>query len=165
MDFNTIYQVVEPYIGTGAVASGVVVVILIALKAISVITEIKTTFTSTENELLKAFKKALPESLYINIEALAKQELAKIKEEIVLIVDEKFLKQIKENTVLIQAIASALVSMRAIPDSAKEKITEVLEIEKPQTTESLKVDLIPIESETETQKSEKKIKQATIFVE
>ena len=38
--------------------------------------------TESQSEMLKAFKKAIPENLYISIESLAKTELNKITQEI-----------------------------------------------------------------------------------
>ena len=147
MDFNAIYEVVKPYLGTGAIASGIITVIALAIKVIGVIKELRTSFSDTESEAIKAFKKAIPESLYVSVESLTKAELAKIKDEIAKLVDEKFLKQIKANTELTESIAAALLTMKAIPDSAKEKIAELLELKEPKTTESLKVELLPTEPE------------------
>lgn len=157
MDFNAIYEVVKPYLGTGAIASGIITVIVMALKAVKVIKEVKASFISTESEAIKAFKKAIPESLYISVESLTKAELAKIKEETVKLIDERFLKQIKANTELTEAIAAALVSMKAIPDSAKEKITGLLELKEPKTTESLKVELLPTDEPVTAVKTAEKI--------
>lgn len=155
MDFNAIYEAAKPYLGTGAIASAIVTIIAFAIKVIGVIKELRTSLASTESEAIKAFKKAIPESLYVSVESLTKAELAKIKDEIAKIVDEKFLKQIKENTELTQAIAAAILSMKAIPDSAKEKITEILELKEPKTTESLKLELLPTEPENATVADEK----------
>ena len=106
----------------------------------------RTSWNETENEALKAFKQAIPKELYVNIESLAKQEFEKIVTEIKAIVDEKFLSQIKANTELMEAMAQALCSMKSIPDSHKKAISKLLEI-KPETTESLKVELLPVDNE------------------
>jgi len=157
MDFNAIYEAAKPYIGTGAIASAIVTVIAFAIKVIGVIKELRASLVSTESEAIKAFKKAIPESLYVSVESLTKAELAKIKEEIAKLVDEKFLKQIKANTELTQAIAVALFSMKAIPDSAKEKITGLLKLKEPKTTESLKVELLPTDEPVTAVKTAEKI--------
>ena len=147
MDFNSIYETIAPYLSTGAIASAIIAIIGIVIKFARVMKDIKGSFSSTESEALKAFKKAIPESLYINLETITKTELAKIKEEFSAFIDEKFLAQIKANTELTQAIAAALCSMRSIPDSQKEIIKGLLELEEPKTTESLKVELIPTAEE------------------
>lgn len=148
MDFNTIYEAIKPYIGTGAFASAFITIISLAIKFASVIKDIRNKYKDTENEALKAFKQAIPNELYVKVESLAKTEFAKIVAEINAIVDEKFLAQIKENTELMQAIAQALCSMKTIPDSHKKQIGKLLEI-KPETTESLKVDLLPVDKPIE----------------
>lgn len=155
MDFNTIYEVIKPYLGTGAIASGVVAILFFALKVLGVVKEIKTTFTSTENEALNAFKKAIPKELYLSVETITKTELAKITEGIKQVVDQKFLSQIKANTELTQAIASALITMKAIPDSSKKEIAKLLELKEVETTESLKVELLPVEEKTVELSTEK----------
>ena len=147
MDFNSIYETIAPYLSTGAIASAIIAIIGIVIKFARVMKDIKGSFSNTESEALKAFKKAIPESLYINLETITKTELAKIKEEFSAFIDEKFLAQIKANTELTQAIAAALCSMRSIPDSQKEIIKGLLELEEPKTTESLKVELIPTSEE------------------
>lgn len=149
MDFNTIYEAVKPYLGTGAIAGAIVTILGLVVKVLGFIKESKSLFESTQNEAINAFKKALPKELYISIETLAKTELNKITESIVSIVNDKVLGQIKANTELTQAIASALVTMRNIPDSAKVKIAELLEIKEVETTESLKVELLTIDEKTE----------------
>lgn len=146
MDFNTIYEAIKPYIGTGAFASAFITIISLAIKFASVIKDIRNKYKDTENEALKAFKQAIPKELYVNIESLAKQEFEKIVTEIKAIVDEKFLSQIKANTELTEAMAQALCSMKSIPDSHKKSISKLLEI-KPETTESLKVELLPVDNE------------------
>ena len=155
MDFNTIYEVIKPYLGTGAIASGILAIFVFALKVLGVVKEIKTTFTSTENEAVNAFKKAIPKELYLSIETITKTELAKIIEHIKQIVDQKFLSQIKANTELTQAIASALITMKAIPDSSKKEIAKLLEIKDVETTESLIVELLPIEETKPVKVSDK----------
>lgn len=152
MDFNTIYQTISPYVGSGTIAMGIITVIAVALKISSVIKDIKNTFTSTESEALKAFKKAIPESLSVSIESLAKTEFEKFRQDFINTINEKFINPIKSNTELTQAIAKALMSMRALPDSAKLEISNLLIGETPKTTESLKIELLPVETEKEQEK-------------
>lgn len=150
MDWNTIYEVIKPYLGTGAIASGVITILFFAFKVLNVIKEMKGAFSSTENEMLKAFKNAMPKELYVSLETLTKTELAKIVQQIKQMVDERFTSQIKANTELTQAIASALITMKAIPDSSKKEIAKLLEIKEVNTTESLKVELIQVEDKKNT---------------
>ena len=147
MDFNSIYEAIVPYLGTGAIAGAIITILGLAIKVLGFIKEAKGLFENTQNEAINAFKKALPKELYISVETLVKGELEKITTQIVGAVNDNWLKQIKDNTQLVQAIASALVTMRNIPDSSKLKIAELLDIKEVETTESLKVDLIPIEEE------------------
>ena len=147
MDFNSIYEAIVPYLGTGAIAGAIITILGLAIKVLGFIKEAKGLFENTQNEAINAFKKALPKELYISVETLVKGELEKITTQIVGAVNDNWLKQIKDNTQLVQAIASALVTMRNIPDSSKLKIAELLDIKEVETTESLKVDLIPVEEE------------------
>lgn len=148
MDFNAIYEVVQPYIGTGAMATAIITVLTIAFKVFSLIKEARRSFSSTHNEAVEVFKKALPKELYVSLESLTKSELAKITQTILEAVDKNWLAQIRENTELMQAIANAMLSMKAVPDSAKEKISELLDV-KAETTESLKLELLPDKNEVE----------------
>ena len=155
MDFNAIYQAIVPYLGTGAIATTIVTILALAFKVLKITKEAKSTFSNTHAESIAAFKKAIPESLYVSLESITKSELSKIITKIEEAVENKFLSQIKANTELTQAIASALVSLKAIPDSAKVKIAELLDIPEVETTESLKIDLLPVE-ETEKAKAPSK---------
>lgn len=145
MDFNAIYEVIAPYLSVSAISTALVGILAIVIKLSSLIKSARATFSSTHNEAVEAFKKALPKELSISLEVLARTELEKIKAEFTTAVEEKFIKQIKENTLLVQEIAKALCSLKALPDSIKNEIAEMLDIEKPETTESLKVELIPTE--------------------
>ena len=145
MDFNAIYQSIAPYFGTGAMATAIITIITLAFKVLSLCKDARTTFSNTHAESIEAFKKAIPSSLYLSLESLTKSELSKIITQIKDAIDERFLSQIKSNTEITQAIAQALISMKAIPDSAKLKISELLELPEVDTTEGLKIDLIPVE--------------------
>lgn len=150
MDFNTIYESVKAYIGAGGFATALITIFTVAFKLLSVAKEIKKSFTSTESEALKAFKNAIPKELYVSIESLAKSELNKIVTVIAEIVKSEVLEPIKKNTEITQAVAKALTSMKAIPDSQKEQIIKLLELEDEiKTTESLKVELLPTSENVE----------------
>jgi Na+-driven multidrug efflux pump len=60
-------------------------------------------------------------------------------------------------TVISQAIASALITMKAIPDSCKKDIAKLLEIKEVETTESLKVELLPIEEKNQESEQTERI--------
>ena len=152
MDWNTIYEAVSPYLGTTTIAAGLIAVLTVILKTVSFLKQAKATLSGTESEAVKAFKKAIPESLYLQVEALTKKELGAITEHIKEIVDEKFLAQIKANTELTQAVAKALMSLKAMPDSTKEEIGKLLDIKPTDTKEQIKVELLPIAEEKKTEK-------------
>lgn len=156
IDFNTIYELVSPYIGTSGIAFLIIGIIYIFIKYKSVVkkldnifgevaSSIKSKFSEMESEALKAFKAALPENLSINIEALTKQEIAAIKEYFISAINENWLKQITTNSELTKAMANALLAIKSIPDSSKKEIAEILKLQEVQTTDKLKVDLLPIE--------------------
>jgi hypothetical protein len=153
IDFNTIYEKFAPIVGTGTFATFITVALAIAYKVFKICKKAENTFTSTQALTIDAFKKAIPKELYVSVETLAKSELSKLKTEIMGAINENWLKQISSNTELTKAIAVALMSIKSIPDSSKEAIANLINISKPDTTESLKVDLIPIqEAETSAEK-------------
>lgn len=167
MDFNTLYETVSPYLGTTGVAGIIVALLYVFIKFNGVIKKanakvndfiesLSKSFNETENEALKAFKSALPKDLFINIESIAKTELSAIKDEIWNAVNEKWIGQITKNTALMEAIATALIDNKTIPDSDKKAIAELINKEA-QTTAGLKVDLLPVEEEKTTEKVETKI--------
>lgn len=143
MDFNELYAIISPYLGTTGIATLIIGLFTIAVKVSGLIKAAKKAFSSTHNEAVEAFKKAIPPEIYIKLETIAKTELAKIKTEFTEAVEEKFITQIKANTELCRMIGYALLSMKAIPDSVKEQMSAMLDIEQPDTTESLKVELLP----------------------
>ena len=157
MDFNTIYESISTYVGTGTIAMGIVTFLAVVLKAFGVIKEIKSSFSNTESEALKLFKQAIPKELYVSLESITKAELSKIITKIEKVVNDTFLSQIKANTELTQAIASALITMKAIPDSCKKDIAKLLEIKEVETTESLKVELLSIEEKNQESEQTEKI--------
>lgn len=151
MDFNTIYAQVAPYVGTAGIAGLIVTVITVLVRLKQLFTKSGLSLKELESNVTNAFKQALPENLYIEIEAITKNELQAIVENIKTVVDEKFLKQIKENTELMQAMAKALMSMKSIPDSAKEEIGKMLELPVTDTAKAMKVELIkPAKKEEKT---------------
>ncbi len=157
MDWNSIYEAIKPYLGTGAIALAILTVFSLAIRFKSEIKNIRNVFASTENEALKAFKKSLPKELFINIQSLAQSEFAKIVQELKQVVDERFLSQIKANTEITQAIASAIITMKSIPDSSKKEIARLLDLKDVDTTEALKVDLLSVPEENTVTVSQEKI--------
>ena len=152
-DFNSIYETLAPYFGTSAIATFITVALAIAYKVFKIYKKAENFYTSTQAQTIEAFKKAIPKELYVSVETLAKGELSKLKTEIMGAINENWLKQISSNTELTKAIAVALMSIKSIPDSSKEAIANLLNVSQPETTESLKVDLIPVqESAAKTEK-------------
>lgn len=152
MDWNTIYNAVSPYLGTTTITAGIIAVLTVIIKAISFLKQARAALASTESEAVKAFKKAIPESLYVQVETLTKKELGAITEHIKELVDENFLAQIKANTELTQAVAKALMSLKAMPDSTKEELGKLLELKPTDTAEAMKVELLPSEPEEKNEK-------------
>lgn len=149
MDFNAIYEAIAPYFGTGAIATAIVTIISLAVKVANVIKDIRKESKSTHSEAIEAFKQAIPKELYVSIESLAKTEFESIKNELLKEFTENFIEPIRQNTELCQAIAKALMVNKTIPDSLKVQIADLLNEEKPNTVESLKVELIPDEKPQE----------------
>jgi hypothetical protein len=171
MDFNTIYELVAPYLGTTGIVGIIITILTVFIKCRGVIkksekainnfiSDIKERWDNTESEALKAFKSALPKDLFINIETIAKSELSAIKEEIWNAVNEKWLGQITKNTDLTEAIALALIDNKTIPDSDKKLIAELLQINDAHTTKALKVELVQVE-----EPSEEKQEKTTVLID
>lgn len=149
MDWDTIYEAIAPYLGTTTIATGLIAVFAAIIKFVSFMKQAKAALSNTESEAVKAFKKAIPETMYLQIEALTKQELGAITEHFKQMIDEKFLSQIKANTELTQAVAKALMSLKALPDSTKEEIGKLLNVKPSDTVQAMKVELLPIEEDKE----------------
>ena len=157
MDFNSIYQAVAPYLGTGVISTALVGLIGIFCKGIKAFKEMKSTFKDTNAEAIDRFKKALPSELTVSLEAITKQEFSKIRAEIAADIKEQFIEPIKANTELCRAMAEALAVSKLTPDAYKEKIKEMLDLPEVETTNSLKVELNTEEKQDSTE--EKKAKE------
>lgn len=161
MDFNSIYQAVAPYLGTGVIGTALVGLIGIFCKSIKAFKEMKSTFKDTNAEAIERFRKALPSELTVSLETITKQEFSKIRAEIAADIKEQFIEPIKANTELCRAMAEALAVSKLTPDAYKEKIKEMLDLPEVETTNSLKVELNTEEKgtneETPGAKSENKI--------
>lgn len=161
MDFNSIYQAVAPYLGTGVISTALVGLIGIFCKGIKAFKEMKSTFNDTNAEAIDRFRKALPSELTVSLETITKQEFSKIRAEIAADIKEQFIEPIKANTDLCRAMAEALAVSKLTPDAYKEKIKEMLDLPEVETTNSLKVELNTEEKgtngETAGAKSENKI--------
>lgn len=161
MDFNSIYQAVAPYLGTGVIGTALVGLIGIFCKGIKAFKEMKSTFKDTNAEAIDRFRKALPNELTVSLETITKQEFSKIRAEIAADIKEQFIEPIKSNTELCRAMAEALAVSKLTPDAYKEKIKEMLDLPEVETTNSLKVELNTEENkqneETQGTKSENKI--------
>ena len=161
MDFNSIYQAVAPYLGTGVIGTALVGLISIFCKGIKAFKEMKSTFKDTNAEAIDRFRKALPSELTVSLETITKQEFSKIRAEIAADIKEQFIEPIKANTDLCRAMAEALAVSKLTPDAYKEKIKEMLDLPEVETTNSLKVKLNTEEKGTNEEaqgtKSENKI--------
>ena len=129
MDFNSIVETISPYLNLGTIATAIVTILAFVFKIKKEVKSLKGNYLSFDTELLKAIKKAIPESVYINIETLVKSELSKIVEDINNAINENILNPIKNHTELVKEIAKALCTMKAIPDTTKKEIANLLEIQ------------------------------------
>ena len=145
MDFNAVYEIVAPYLGSTGIATAIVSVLVLVLKASTSIKNFTNAFKSTNKLIEDSVKKVIPQHLYVKIQGVAKEEFAKMKVELLESVNEKWVKQINANTELMQAMALALCSMKAIPDSQKEIIANLIDV-KPERTDELVIELLPEES-------------------
>ncbi len=145
MDFNAVYEIVAPYLGSTGIATAIVSILVLVLKASTSIKNFTNAFKSTNKLIEDSVKKVIPQHLYVKIQGVAKEEFAKMKVELLESVNEKWVKQINANTELMQAMALALCSMKAIPDSQKEIIANLIDV-KPERTDELVIELLPEES-------------------
>ena len=153
MDFNALYEVLAPYLGATGIGTLIVGALTIFFKCWGAIKTFIGSFKDTSKMIEDGIKKVIPNQMYVKIETVAKNEFAKMKAELLQTVDEKWVKQIKVNTELMQAMALAMCSMKAIPDSQKELLAKFLEI-KPETIETLVIDLLPEEANSTSVKEE-----------
>lgn len=154
IDFNAIYEILAPYLGSTGIATAIISTLILVLKASASIKSFSSSFKNTNKMIEDGIKKVIPEQMYVKIEGVAKEEFAKMRAQLEQDVNDKWLSQIKANTDLMQAIAMALCSMKAIPDSQKEIISNMLDV-KPQTTEALVIDIIPQEEIKKVSKKQK----------
>lgn len=164
MDFNSIYQAIAPYLGTGVIGTALVGLIGIFCKGIKAFKEMRSTFKDTNAEAIERFTKALPKDLTVSLETITKQEFSKIKTEIATEIKEQFIEPIKANTELVRAMAEALAISKLTPDAYKEKIKEMLDLPEVETTNSLKVEL-NAEAAASEQKAEPKGNRSQILVD
>lgn len=153
MDFNALYEVLAPYLGATGIGTLIVSALTVLFKCSGAIKTFIGSFKNTTKMIEDGIKKVIPEQLYVKIEGVAKEEFSKMRTQLENDVNEKWLKQIKANTELMQAMALAMCSMKAIPDSQKELLANFLEI-KPETTEALVIDLLPEETNSTSVKKE-----------
>lgn len=153
MDFNVILDVANPYLATGGILGSIGLILGIVAHASKTINNINSVFSNTSKKIEGSVKKVIPQTLYVKVEGVAREEFAKMRAELEKSVDKRCMEEIRKNTELVQAMALAMTSMKAIPDSQKELLAKHLEI-KPETTEALVIDLISTE-EAETKKPAK----------
>ena len=146
MDFSAILEKISPYLNLSTLSTFVVTALIFFLKNKGVMSGLNNKFDNLANQLADNIKKVIPEKVYLNIESLAKTELAKITANINEVINQEVLSQITANKEILKAIAEALCSMKSLPDSSKETISKLLEIENVETTSALKIELLPVES-------------------
>ena len=146
MDFSAILEKISPYLNLSTLSTFVVTALIFFLKNKGVMSGLNNKFDNLANQLADNIKKVIPEKVYLNIESLAKTELAKITANINEVINKEVLSQITANKEILKAIAEALCSMKSLPDSSKETISKLLEIENVETTSALKIELLPVET-------------------
>lgn len=147
MDFNAIYDAVAPYLGTSGMAIAIITILSGLFKILSLSKQVKGLFKNVHAESLEVLKKAFPEEIIVSMQPIVKNEIEKVKLEILDAVNTNWLNQITANSELLQAIASALATQKTLPDSEKEKIAKLLKLDNIETTQSLKVELVQMPTE------------------
>lgn len=160
IDFNAIYEAVAPYLGTGTIGAVILGFLVLVVKILKLAKEAKGLFSSVHSESIEILKKAFPEQIIVSVEPIVKTQIEKLKNEILEAVNTNWIDQITKNSELMQVIATALASMKSLPDSEKEKIAEILKIDNIETTKSLKVELVPVSVEPK-----KEVERETILVD
>lgn len=115
MDFEQIYNTIQPYLEGGSLAAIVTFIITVLAKLASCIKTVKENSNVTE-----LFKKALPNDLTVSIEKLTRSEIDKLTAEI----KADVIKPFTEQTVLLQDLCAAICSLRSVPEDMKKKIAE-----------------------------------------
>ena len=152
MNFNVIFETLAPYLGTTTIGGTIIALVVAFVKIFASAKSLNGSIANIDKMITEGIKKVIPEKLYVKVEGVAKEEFAKMKAELLDAVDKNYLNAIKENTEVVKAVALALSSMKAIPDSQKEILAKYTET-KPETTEALVVELVPVETETKKTKA------------
>ena len=129
MTIDQIFEIISPYVSVGGVVTLVSAVIAIAVKVYGVVKRASTSVSQTamlnEDKIVELMKNVLPKDMAVKIMPLVESELKKINEA----VREASAENVKKTTAKLDAIATAVASMRNLPTEQREKLLALIEAE------------------------------------
>lgn len=129
MTIDQIFEIISPYVSVGGVVTLVSAVIAIAVKVYGVVKRTSASVSQTamlnEDKIVELMKSVLPKDMAVKIMPLVESELKKINEA----VQEAAAENVKKTTAKLDAIATAVASMRNLPTEQREKLLALVEEE------------------------------------
>ena len=129
MTIDQIFEIISPYVSVGGVVTLVSAVIAIAVKVYGVVKRASTSVSQTamlnEDKIVELMKNVLPKDMAVKIMPLVESELTKINEA----VREASAENVKKTAAKLDAIATAVASMRNLPTEQREKLLALIEEE------------------------------------
>ena len=129
MTIDQIFEIISPYVSVGGVVTLVSAVIAIAVKVYGVVKRASASVSQTamlnEDKIVELMKSVLPKDMAVKIMPLVESELTKINEA----VREASAENVKKTTDKLDAIATAVASMRNLPTEQREKLLALIEEE------------------------------------
>lgn len=129
MTIDQIFEIISPYVSVGGVVTLVSAVIAIAVKVYSVVKRASASVSQTamlnEDKIVELMKSVLPKDMAVKIMPLVESELTKINEA----VREASAENVKKTAAKLDAIATAVASMRNLPTEQREKLLALIEEE------------------------------------
>lgn len=129
MTIDQIFEIISPYVSVGGVVALVSAVIAIAAKVYGVVKRASASVAQTamlnEDKIVELMKSVLPKDMAVKIMPLVESELKKINEA----VQEAAAENVKKTTAKLDAIATAVASMRNLPTEQREKLLALIEEE------------------------------------
>lgn len=129
MTIDQIFEIISPYVSVGGVVTLVSAVIAIAVKVYGVVKRASASVSQTamlnEDKIVELMKSVLPKDMAVKIMPLVESELTKINES----VREASAENVKKTAAKLDAIATAVASMRNLPTEQREKLLSLIEKE------------------------------------
>lgn len=129
MTIDQIFEIISPYVSVGGVVTLVSAVIAIAVKVYGVVKRASASVSQTamlnEGKIVELMKNVLPKDMAVKIMPLVESELTKINEA----VREASAENVKKTAAKLDAIATAVASMRNLPTEQREKLLALIEEE------------------------------------